>query len=70
MTRKYANIPLETRMKNNSNKNQQFESACREARLSEEEKNKFRDALHRDKEFETGDYEYSDLVEMAKTFKR
>ncbi len=70
MTRKYASIDPDTRMKNNREKNKQFEAACREAQLSEDEKRKFSKALHEDKEFQTGDYEYEDLVAFAKEFKK
>lgn len=69
MTRKYSNIDPDTRMKNNKEKNKQFEAACREARLTEAEKREFSKVLHEDKEFQTGDYEYEDLVAFAKEFK-
>lgn len=69
MTRKYSTIDPDTRMKNNRDKNRQFESACREARLSDEEKHEFSKVLHEDKDFQTGDYEYADLVAFAMEFK-
>ncbi len=70
MTRKYSTIDPDTRMKNNREKNKQFESACRAAQLSEEEKHKFSEVLHSDTDFQTGDYEYEDLVAFAKEFKK
>lgn len=70
MTRKYANISLEKRMKNNKEKNKQFENACKEAKLTDSEKHEFSKVLHEDKEFQTGDYDYQDLVAFAKEFKK
>jgi len=57
-------------MKNNREKNRQFENACSQAKLTEEEKRAFSKALHEDKEFQTGDYEFEDLLAFAKEFKK
>lgn len=57
-------------MGNNHEQNKAFDQAAREANLTFEEKCEFRDRLHSDKDFETGDKSYSELLALAQEVKR
>lgn len=62
MSRKYGNNPG---MGNNHEQNKMFENAARAAGLTSGQKIKFSELLHSEKEFETGDKTYDELLSMA-----
>lgn len=67
MARKISNT--DAIMGNNSEKNKEFKRAANEAKLSESERREFSKLLHSDKEFETGDRSYDELLKLAKECK-
>lgn len=69
MTRKYYEDGSD-RMVKNSEQNKDFERAAREAGLSESQKNDFRDLLHDEKEFQTGDRTHQELLDLANEVKK
>jgi hypothetical protein len=69
MSRKWFDSK-EDRMGNNREANKQFERAAREANLTPEERREFSEMLHDEKEFQTGDRSYEELLELAREIKR
>lgn len=67
MARKY--FDGNAKMGNNHEQNKDFNRASKEAGLSERERRDFSNLLHDDKEFQTGDRTYKELLDLAKESK-
>lgn len=66
MGRQYA---TDGTMGNNHDKNKDFKNAARDAGLTKEETYIMNEILHKDKEFEAGDWTYAELLVLAEDIK-